>query len=162
MSKYSPIDNDYKNGLMINNYNNCINTKNINNIYDVCFPIGYIMTFIDNTNPNDIYKNTTWELINFDAYIGCNFIQSPFAGIKIAPVGSIVGQKEINIIDTDNEENGIYKNGLYNWGITGDKKVSASTSTYYQQEATSYALRKDLKISNELPHIKVKAWKRTK
>lgn len=147
MSIYSPINNDYKNGLVLNRFDGNINTNQIkiNNVdlLNIIYPIGSVCVFINDTDPNKIYNNTTWELIKDEVYIGGNDSK--------ANIGDIVGQNYINVIDKTNT-------GIYRIGYPPEKNKLELTGIGRHIE---YSFKdKELKINNELPHIFVKAWKR--
>lgn len=144
MSIYSPIDNDYKNGLIIDNYENDINTEQ-SDLYNIIIPIGFIQIYFDNTNPNNIYKNTTWELIKNEVYIGGND--------STKPIGELLGQDNINMVNKDGT-------GIFRLKNNIDKFNSKNMKG--DEHAYNFIYLNNLLISNELPHIKVKAWKRTK
>ena len=147
MSVFSPIDNDYKNGMILSSNDFVLETSTLNangvNILDIFIPVNTILEFIDNTDPNKLYPNTTWELIKDEVYIGND---------TSVDLGEIAGQDYINVIDSTNT-------GIYRSGFPPDKNKLELAGRGRHIEYTFKD--KELKINNELPHVLVKAWKRT-
>lgn len=117
-------------------------------------PIGYIQVFMNNTNPNNIYTGTTWELIKEDVYIGndTTTTESP-ASIAITKLGDILGQDSISVVGNDNSVDICM---FRNWEDKFDNYTDGSKDK--GEHAYNFARNGTLKISNEVPHILVKVW----
>lgn len=118
-------------------------------LIDNIFPIGYIMLSLGYIDLNDVYKGTTWQLIQGGYYFGGND--------STTGMGAICGKGGIKlVVKGDN-------NGILRTENKPNKKVlegKKSKTTYYYVNVVD--VRQTVIVPNILPHILVKAWKRIK